>query len=155
MKVLPISKKNIQTYLNLAQCYEAEFSSLTHKKPDSSGIFELDTHPSESVRCYILTIKEVPAGIAAIAFNDEHLKEMCEFYVVPYFRKNGVGSRFAHRLWEMHPGNWEIKQIIGAEYATTFWCKTISQYNKGTTYLQENYLDPYWGLVTRQKFLIT
>ena len=73
--------------MNLAQCYEAEFSSLTHKQPDSSGVFELDTHPGEFVQCYILTIKDIPAGIAAIALNDEHSYEMREFYVVPYFRK--------------------------------------------------------------------
>ncbi len=154
MKIIPVTKKNIQTYLNLAQCYEAEFSSLTHKKPDSSGIFELDTHPGESVQCYILTIEEIPAGIAAIVFNDEDSNEMCEFYVVPSFRKNGVGSHFAHRLWKMHPGKWEIKQILEAEYATAFWRKTITQYNE-TTYLQDKYLDSYWGLVTRQKFLIS
>lgn len=154
MKIIPVSNNNIQTYLNLAQCYEAEFSSLTHKKPDSSGIFELDTYPGESVQCYILMIEESPAGIAAIRFDDKDSYEMCEFYVIPYFRKNGVGSSFAHMLWKMHPGKWEIKQIVGAEYATAFWCKTITKYND-TTYLQDKYLDPYWGLVTRQKFLIS
>ncbi|MFA6190928.1 MAG: hypothetical protein WC665_01120 [Sulfurimonas sp.] len=154
MKIIPVSKNNIQTYLNLAQCYEAEFSALTHKKPDSSGIFELDTHPGESIQCYILTIEEIPAGIAAIAFDDAHSNEMCEFYVFPYFRKNGVGSRFAHSLWKIHPGKWEIKQIMGAEYAAAFWCKTIAQYND-TSYLQDKYLDSYWGQVTRQKFLIS
>ena len=139
--------------MNLAQCYEAEFSSLTRKQPNSSGIFELDTYPGESVQCYILTIKNIPAAIAAISLNDEHSHEMREFYVVPYFRKNGVGKNFAHKLWQIHPGHWEIKQIEHAQYATIFWRKTISQY-KDTTYLEDQHLDSYWGLVTRQKFLI-
>ena len=111
--------------MNLAQCYEAEFSSLTHKQPDSSGVFELDTHPGEFVQCYILTIKDIPAGIAAIALNDEHSYEMREFYVVPYFRKNGMGKNFAHKLWGIYPGKWEIKQIEHAQYARTFWCNTV------------------------------
>lgn len=154
MKIISVSTSNIQTYLNLAQCYEAEFSSLTHKQPNASGIFELDTYPMELVQCYILTIQDIPAGIAAISFKDENFNEMCEFYVIPYFRKNGVGSNFAHKLWQTHPGNWEIKQIENAQYATIFWRKTISAHND-TTYLEDQHVDEYWGLVTRQKFFIS
>ena len=64
-----------------------------------------------------------------------------------------MGKNFAHKLWGIYPGKWEIKQIEHAQYARTFWCKTISQY-KDTTYLEDQYVDSYWGLVTRQKFLI-
>ena len=153
MKIIPVSNNNIQIYLNLAQCYEAEFSSLTQKVPNASGIFELYTYPGDSIQCYILTIDDIPAGLAAVSLQDKNSYEMCEFYVVPYFRKNGIGKNFAHKLWQMYPGNWEIKQIIQAQYATLFWRKTISQYND-TTYVEDQYLDSYWDLVTRQSFLI-
>ncbi|HEX5711196.1 MAG TPA: hypothetical protein VFX68_07590 [Sulfuricurvum sp.] len=79
--------------------------------------------------------------------------EVCEFYVVPYFRKNAIGMRFAHAIFESYPGDWEIKQIQEAEYTTKFWRKTIERFNE-TTYTEECYDDPYWGIVTRQKFTV-
>lgn len=153
LQIIKVSQNNIQTYFNLAQGYEAEFSYITSKKPNELGVFELDTHLDESTIFYILTIENTPAGMAAIKISEAFVYEMCEFYVVPYFRKNAVGKRFAHKIWALYPGKWEIKQIIGAEYATIFWGKTITEF-KNTPYVQESYLDAYWGQVTRQQFVI-
>lgn len=153
MQIIPVTEKNLDIYHNLAQCYEAEFSPLTGKRPDSSGIFSLDTHIGENVFGYLLHIDAVPAGLAAIKRqNDEHF-EMCEFYVVPAFRNNAAGKRFAHTIWKLHSGTWEIKQIDGADYATKFWRKTISQYNE-TPFSEERYDDAYWGSVIRQQFTV-
>jgi predicted acetyltransferase len=153
MKITPVSETNSPIYHNLVQCYEAEFSSLTGKKPNGSGLFELDTHLGENILGLLLIIDNTPAGIAAIHCKEGHAYEVCEFYVVPYFRKNGIGMEFAHAIWESYPGDWEIKQIRGAEYATAFWRKTINSFNE-TEFTEESYDDPYWGSVTRQKFTI-
>lgn len=151
MKIIPVTKNNHTVYLNLAQCYEAEFSRLTHKKPDAKGLFELDTQLGEKVMGMILMIDECPAAIAAIAVTGKKHYEVSEFYVVPSFRHHSIGMKFAHRLWTMFPGEWEIKQISGAEYASVFWRKTITTFNN-TPYQEERYDDPYWGIVTRQRF---
>jgi len=36
MQIIPVSETNLNTYYNLAQTYEAEFSPLTQKQPDPS-----------------------------------------------------------------------------------------------------------------------
>ena len=153
MHIIPITETNSHIYHNLSQCYEAEFSPLTGKKPNASGIFELDTHLGDDTLGFLLQIDDTPAGIAAIRCKEGHSYEVCEFYVVPYFRKNAIGMQFAHAIWESYPGDWEIKQIQEAEYATKFWRKTIERFNE-TTYTEECYDDPYWGSVTRQKFTV-
>jgi len=153
MEIIVVSETNLCIYKNLAQCYEAEFSKITGKKPDTQGIFELDTQLSDTVRGLLLMIEGIPAGIAAIALKENSSYEMCEFYVVPSFRKNSAGMNFAHGVWKMYPGAWAIKQIEGAEYASEFWRKTISRYDQ-TLYVEEHCLDPYWGLVTCQRFHI-
>ncbi len=153
MRIIPVTETNLNVYLNLAQCYEAEFSPLTGKKPDPSGMFELDTELGGDVLGFLLEIDDTPAGLAAIAKTESDRYEMCEFYVVPSFRQNGVGVRFAHTIWERHPGRWEVKQIEGADYATSFWRKTITRFG-GTPFIEESYDDPYWGAVTRQRFSI-
>ena len=153
MKITPVTETNSHLYHNLMQSYEAEFSPITGKKPNDSGLYELDTHLGESTLGFLLIIDDNPTGIAAIHYKETQAYEMCEFYVVPYFRKNGIGIQFAHTIWKNYPGDWEIKQIQGAEYATTFWRKTIEQFNE-TAYTEDCYDDPYWGSVTRQRFTV-
>lgn len=154
MKITPVTDTNSPIYHNLIQCYEAEFSAITGKKPNSSGLFELDTHLGDDTLGFLLIIDDTPSGIAAIRCKESQSYEVCEFYIVPHFRKNGIGMEFAHKIWKTYPGNWEIKQIEGAEYATAFWRKTINSFNK-TKYTEERYDDPYWGIVTKQKFTVT
>lgn len=153
MKIIPVTKTNSHIYHNLVQCYEAEFSPITGKKPNASGLFELDTHIRDKTLGFLLMIDNTPAGIAAIKSKEAQTYEMCEFYVIPYFRKNGIGMQFAQMIWKNYPGDWEIKQIQGAQYATAFWRKTIKCFIE-TEYSEECYDDPYWGIVTRQTFTV-
>ncbi len=153
MQIIPVTDTNLSVYRNLAQCYEAEFSRLTGKKPDASGMFELDTELGGHVIGFLLEIDRTPAGFAAIVQKEDAHYEVCEFYVVPCFRRDAVGTRFAHMLWERRPGTWEIKQIAGADYATAFWRKAIERFGN-TPFSEERYDDPYWGTVTRQQFTV-
>lgn len=153
MQIIPVTEANIGIYYNLAQTYEAEFSPLTQKQPDPSGMYELDTYPGGDILAFLLEIDNTPAGIAAIARKGDQGYEVCEFYVIPRFRKNSIGMRFAHAIWKNYPGAWEIKQLVAADYATRFWRKTIQRY-ENTTFSEELYDDPYWGNVTRQQFII-
>lgn len=150
MKITPITEANSPIYHNLIQSYEAEFSPITGKKPNASGLFELDTQLGGDTIGFLLQVDNTPAGIAAIRCKKAQAYEVCEFYVVPRFRKNGIGMAFAHTIWKNNPGEWEIKQIQGAEYATAFWRNTIKSIE--TEFTEDSYDDPYWGIVTRQKF---
>ncbi|HEX5710125.1 MAG TPA: hypothetical protein VFX68_02180 [Sulfuricurvum sp.] len=149
MNIVPLTEENLQVYLNLAQCYEGEFSAITGKKPNQQGLFELDTQLDDSTIGLLLIIEDTPCAFAAIAIKEDKSYEICEFYVVPSFRKNSVGMKFARMIWSIYPGDWEIKQIAGAEYASAFWRKAIH-----TIYQEDRYEDSYWGTVTRQRFTI-
>lgn len=152
MRIVEVDAGSLAIYLNLVQAYEAEFSSLTGKKPGSDGRFALDTHLGGNVRGYLLYLGETPAGLAAIESNGgEH--EVREFYVVPLFRGKLTGSRFAHMLWRRFPGAWEIKQIAGASKATAFWRRTVGEFTRGS-FEEDHHDDPTWGRVVRQRFTV-
>lgn len=153
MTLVTVTQANLNIYLNLAQCYEAEFSAITLKKPNEMGIFELDTLIGEGVTGLLLMADGVPAAIAAIGIKGDERYEVCEFYVIHSFRKNSTGIKFAHMIWKKYPGAWEIKQIKGAEYASEFWRKSITAFEQ-TAYKEDRYEDPYWGIVTRQQFTV-
>lgn len=138
-------------YAALIQNYEAEFSAITQKWPSANGHFALDTELGGNVLGYLLHVDDRLAGAAAIKLHDEPLWEMCEFYVVPVCRQQGIGQRFARMLWSSNTGRWVIKQIAGAEYASAFWRRAIGG-EGGVSYEEDCYLDPCWGMVTRQQF---
>ncbi len=152
MMALEVDGHNREVYLNLIQCYEAEFSSITRKKPDMRGLFELDTHIGVSTKGFILYEDGLPAGIAAIRVDPENHHEVCEFYIVPCYRKQSLGKWFARYLWDQYPGTWEVKQIEGAEEAIVFWRKAISEFTLNR-FEEDLYEDAYWGKVIRQTFI--
>ncbi|MGF1909497.1 hypothetical protein L4C38_08655 [Vibrio kasasachensis] len=151
MQIIKVDPSNQHIYMNLAQAYEAEFSKIMQKKPDENGLFPLDTVLGGNVSGYLLYVDGAPAGHTAIAKQENDLFEVCDFYVVPYFRKNKVGKRFITQLFKKLGGSWEIKQVAGAEHAVNFWRDVIGDYTNGS-YCEDSYQDEKWGMVTRQAF---
>lgn len=151
MRIMEVTDGNLGIYRNLAQSYEGEFSALTGKEPGPDGWFPLDTELGGPVTGYLLLVEAAPAGIAAIAAKPDGGFEVREFYVVPCFRHKGWGMRFAHGIWSLHPGEWEVKQIEGADYAVRFWRKAIAAYGV-SAFTEDRFQDSYWGHVTRQRF---
>ena len=153
MKIIKVDNENLPVYLSLCQSYEDEFYAITDKKPSENGLFELDTQIGGNVLGYLLYEEKSPIGLAAVkAKLGAQCFEVCEFYVVPSFRKQALGKRFAIEIFKMHQGRWEIKQISGAEYATEFWRKTVGEF-AGKNFQEDVYQDEYWGQVVRQQFL--
>ena len=151
MKIKQVDADNQHIYMNLAQAYEAEFSKIMQKQPDENGLFSLDTPLGGDVTGYLLYIDDVPAGHAAIAQLAEGVYEVCDFYVAPFFRKNKAGKKFISSLFSRLRGDWEIKQVQGADHAVRFWREVIGCYTVGN-YTEDQYQDEKWGLVTRQRF---
>ena len=165
IKRVTASAEHLEIYQNLLQWYEAEFSFITKKKPNKKGEFSPDTPIDDRHLGFVLELEGLPAGIANIGLKSglkSELKnelncamqyEVCEFYVVPVYRLQGMGKNFMHLIWDWYPGLWEIKQIQGAEYATKFWRKTIASYHR-TEFEEISVEDEYWGQVTQQSFCI-
>ena len=151
MDIRPVDASNQHVYMNLAQAYEAEFSKIMQKQPDENGLFPLDTELGGNVVGYLLYIDNIPAGHTAIAHKDNTLFDVCDFYVVPYFRKNKVGKKFITALFAQLGGDWEIKQVQGAEHAVKFWREVVGCYTSGN-YREDQFQDAQFGVVTRQCF---
>jgi len=54
--------------------------------------------------------------------------EMSEFFVLGRFRRKGVGRRAAWRLFDEHPGPWEVAEMDYNRPAQAFWRRTIGAY---------------------------
>lgn len=152
MNIISVSDINKHVLLNLMQAYEAEFSAITQKVPDSEGVFELDTVLDEFHDGYLLYVDDSPVGFA-IKGVEGRRHDVSEFYVIPSKRGKNIGCDFACQLFAMYTGEWQVRQIKGAEKAKAFWRKVISQYT-GNNYEESEVDDKYWGRVTRQVFSV-
>jgi predicted acetyltransferase len=150
LKLVKIGVRYRAVYENLAQAYEAEFSSLTGKMPDENGFFKIDTLPLKPYTGYLLFYQKHPIGFC-VAETESDLKDIAEFYIIPVMRKKNFGYQLAKMVFDRHPGQWQVRQINGANDAISFWRAVVRNY----THNQFNEAvvnDPYWGVVTRQQF---
>ncbi|MDD9194656.1 hypothetical protein PVK62_02255 [Aliivibrio sp. S3MY1] len=151
MKIVRVNNNNKHVYANLYQGYAAEFSKIIEDKPDENGLFDIYPKVEGNVSGYLLYVDDRPAALTAIMEKSAKEYEICDFYVLPCFRKNKIGKHFIIEIFELLGGAWEIKQVEGADHAVKFWQNVVSDYTVNS-YIEDKYLDEKWGLVTRQRF---
>jgi len=151
MQIVNVDSSNKHVYANLYQGYAAEFSKIIADKPDENGLFEIYPKIEGNVSGYLLYEDGVPAAFTAILEKSPKEFEICDFYVLPCFRKNKIGKLFISNIFQRLEGSWEIKQVAGAEHAVKFWQSVVNEYTSGS-FVEDKYLDEKWGLVTRQRF---
>lgn len=67
------------------------------------------------------------AGFALVRRpRDSHDFEMAEFYVVPAFRRAGVGSSAAEALFSIFLGSWRIPVLSQNRVGLAFWSRVTS-----------------------------
>jgi predicted acetyltransferase len=147
-----VCDRNLSTYLNLAQAYEAEFSPMTKKNPNLKGLYELDTTVGGEVKAYILQNSTNAIGFAAASVPEEGTRDLREFYVVPTMRGKKIGTYLAGQVFAFYPGKWTVKQLEHAIHATSFWHQALT--DLGIPYEETIFMDEYWGRVVMQTFQI-
>ena len=150
MKLIKVDKNNIQCYENLSQHYEAEFSPLTGNRPNENGLYHI-TELSKTYEGYLYYLDNgMPAGFVVVDVSGQAF-DVAEFYVIPTERKNGIGRQMAMAAFDLYRGDWQVRQISGADGAYYFWVSVIEDYTNGrfTDAVED---DVKWGTVRIQRF---
>jgi predicted acetyltransferase len=58
----------------------------------------------------------------------EPIRDMTEFFIARGFRRQGVGTAVARKLWERFPGRWEIRVMEANTGAHLFWQRSIAEF---------------------------
>lgn len=150
MDVKIVADKSKEKVLNnLILAYEAEFSAITKKIPIHDGTFKLDVD-LQTTENYLLFDKKYPIGFCVKGEIDGR-HDIYEFYVVPSRRNRKLGREFAKNIFSRYQGDWQVRQIEGADKAISFWRKTISEFSNNN-FEEQVVNDDYWGRVTKQIF---
>lgn len=118
----------------LLQPYLSELAPFLGGSSDPTAIFEypyLDAYWQEPDQRYPFLIT-VDREIAGFAFVNRHSRLgtrdihcIAEFYVVPEFRRSGVGQFAAEAIFRLFPGKWEVAVLRGNDAAEQFWLRAI------------------------------
>ncbi|MBQ6547204.1 MAG: GNAT family N-acetyltransferase [Bacilli bacterium] len=65
-----------------------------------------------------------------LKFNKEG-KSVAEFLIMPIYRRNHIGQRVAHDIFNMFPGFWEVQPMANNPVAYSFWKNVINEYTNG------------------------
>ena len=77
--------------------------------------------------------------------------DIAEFYILPCYRKKGLGKMLAFGVFDLFPGSWQVRQILTAAAAISFWRATICEYTNDN-YTEDRIGDAHWGMMLRQRF---
>ena len=89
-------------------------------------------------RCDALIIRAngVPAGFAFVFADKSHIPpeidfELLDFYIVPKYRRQGVGGQAARLIFDGRRGRWQLFELARNLPALAFWRGCLEEYTGG------------------------
>ena len=140
IEVAEAMRKDEAVLERLFQLYQYDFSEIMGGDVEDDGVFRYislgGVWDDDRAHVYIARVAGRLAG-AAIVIERSHftgdmdVSYMDEFFVMRKYRRAGVGSEFAARLFDIFPGRWEVAQVAPNTEAMLFWRSVIRAYTSG------------------------
>ena len=97
----------------------------------------------ENWLAYFIMADNTYAGFAlispdAIAEDRPTDYSLYEFFVLPKYRRHGVGRHAINKVLTMHKGKWQLKRDPRDKNSVPFWNKVIAEYTDGDFELLES-----------------
>lgn len=80
---------------------------------------------------YIIKVYDEIAGFALISEKGlaKHTDwKVDQFFILAKFQRSGIGKSAAEKIWQLHPGKWELSVIPENTSALKFWENNISKF---------------------------
>lgn len=88
-----------------------------------------------SRKTYLVRIYDEIAGFVLLnqaTENSENTWNMGEFFIIAKFQCQGIAHQVAQKIWNMHPGKWEVSVIPENKSALKFWDTAIGEFTCGS-----------------------
>ena len=140
----------------LMQDYLAEFATFESVQQDADGhyVYPYFDHYWEDPNRYpfLFRVDGESAGFALLRFeldpvNGQGVMHMAEFFVARPYRRRGIGTRAATRLWDLFPGHWRLNVLRSNKNAYPFWRQVIGDYTNNE-YVEQAPIEAVGGAFT-------
>lgn len=122
---------------NLLELYIHDFSELVLKDVGDDGRFgykNLALFWSDSSRLALLArLDNKLVGFALVTKSSEpsgdgDVWDMTEFFILRRYRRRGIGTQIAEKVWLECPGRWQIRVMEKNTSARRFWEASIEKF---------------------------
>ena len=135
LRVARAESTDEQVIADLLQQYIKELEAYEPTEQTNDGGFSYaflsaywvdpDRHP------FLFTVDGNVAGFALVRNGSEFAEEgpvmeMAEFFVLPAYRRLGIGRTAANHLFTTFAGEWVVSVVQGNDPAQAFWSRAIS-----------------------------
>jgi predicted acetyltransferase len=143
LELIPATVEQKPILANLLELYAHDFSDFHPLQLGPDGRFgysKLSLYWSEPDRHPFLAVADGNlAGFALVKqgseiSGNEAIWDLAEFFVVRGYRRRGVGSEMARKLWTRLPGHWEVRVMDANRQAHQFWISSISAFTGNAFY---------------------
>jgi predicted acetyltransferase len=140
IKIEPILVEQKSVFVQLMELCNYDFSEYEDSDVNEYGYYgysHIDDYWNENGRFpYFIRVNGKIAGFALVCshcryINSSQAHNISEFFVMLKYRRKGIGSYVAKKVFDMHKGQWEVLQLPTNVRAQKFWKTIISEYTNG------------------------
>ena len=124
----------------LLQLYLKEFATFTHVDRDANGRYEypyLSHYWQDPQRFpFLIVSNNTTLGLALVRLetdplNGDQQTDMAEFFILPAYRRQGLGQLAAKTLFGLFPGPWLVRVLLSNVAAEPFWRTCVEACTRG------------------------
>lgn len=134
VQIAPVGAAEAEALAALLQLYVHDLSATFGLDVDDHGRYRTPT--TEGREAFLVRVEGKLAGFAlhggkSRLTGEDGVHDVAEFFVLPRYRRAGVGEHMACWLFDRFPGRWEVRQRKENVRATDFWRRVIARYTGG------------------------
>lgn len=133
----------------MLELYQHDLSDIWDQNLDDQGQYGYALDPywlGARCRAFAFLVSGKYAGLALVDDSvclSENDHWMAQFFVMKKYRRQGVGSLAAKRVFDLMPGRWEVGQMRKNLPAQAFWRRVIGAYT-GAAFVEHDVNDDHW-----------
>jgi len=154
IEILPVLEEQKPVLGKLLEFYVYDFSEFAGFEVDEYGYYgysHLDEYWTDQTRHpFFVKVDGKLAGFVLVFslcdyIANENAHSIAEFFIMRKYRRNHVGDYAARYVFDLFPGEWEVKVLHSNKSAQLFWQKVIDGYTKGKYTLHEEVIENWNG----------
>jgi predicted acetyltransferase len=138
LKLIKATLEQKPILANLLELYAYDFTEHCDFDIGDNGFYgypNLSTYWSEpNKHPYLILVDSKIAGLALIQKgspidNKLDVWDMAEFFVMKKYKRHGIGTTVALKIWEQFNGPWQIRVLTNNSTANKFWLHAIKTFS--------------------------
>lgn len=126
---------------NLLELYAYDFTEFCDFDIGDDGFYGYERLPlywTEPTRFpYLIYVDNKIAGFILVQkgspiSHDTTVWDISEFFVMKKYKRHGVGTAAALKIWEQFKGQWQVRVLVGNHIACSFWLQAIKKFTSVT-----------------------